>query len=190
MRRSRVEGLSASPAERENVPPSRKWWRRRQIGTVRSSLKRSQRSTEWQNRPQALPLLSAGCLFTKIHTLSRNGNFMIFYLSAQKLIPSNNKLLCFSLYLLAPFLRLQAFIGKPLTRDNFFKSDTLGSDWGTRKIKVILTFTHPLLHNFSLGPIPQIPTTKKKIVHTIPGVNFLLATSFLWSFTFAFVLTS
>ena len=81
--------------------------------------------------PVSAPLLSSGCPFTKIHIPSRNGNFIIFYLSAQKLNLSKNKLLCFILYLLMPFLRLQGFIGKLLPKDTFAKSNTTCNGWGT-----------------------------------------------------------
>lgn len=93
------------------------------------------------------------------HTRSRNGNFVIFFLSAQKLNPLTNKLLCYSLYLLMSFLRLQGFVGKPLSRDNFLKSNTLCSGWGTRKIEAVLTFAHllipPLLYTFSQPHSPN-----------------------------------
>lgn len=53
------------------------------------------------------------------------------YLSAQKLNFSKNKTLCFILYLLMPFLRLQGFVGKFLPKDTLAKSNTTCNGWGT-----------------------------------------------------------
>lgn len=124
-----------------------RWWRL-VIGTVDSCLKRSQRPTEWQILLQALPPLSSGCPFTKIHIPSRNGNVVIFYLSAQKLYLLKNKLLCLHFIFIMTFLRLQRFIGKPLSRDNLFKSRTMCNGPGTicpGKAEMVLRYTHHLI---------------------------------------------
>ena len=129
MRRKRADRLSTLPVKRDNMSLPRKSWWRLLYGTVDSSLQRSQRPPEWQNFLQA-PLCSPWAFPLPRLVYPVEMDIVIFYLSAQKLNLLKNKLLCFILYLLMPFLRLQGFTSLPLGIHCITKSNTTCNGWG------------------------------------------------------------
>lgn len=114
--------------------------------------------------PARPPLRSSGCPLTKVHIPSGNGNAVIFYLSAQTLNlleKKKKKLLCLHCVFTMLFVRLQRFLGTPLSRDNVLASrrrvQRLGycPSWAGRGSRTPSHFWIPLCSMLSLSRIAQ-----------------------------------